>query len=116
MVNITLVFLEVASCFLPSVQICLADFCYLWPFQSDLLPCCSCGQIQTGTFLSGAAPNGLFGLGMDSISVPSILARNGLASNSFSMCFGDDGMGRINFGNNGSSDQRETPFNIGQSQ
>ncbi|XP_050241688.1 aspartyl protease family protein 1-like [Quercus robur] len=71
-----------------------------------------CGQLQTGTFLEGAAPNGLFGLGMDNISVPSTLARLGLASNSFSMCFGPDGIGRIKFGDNGRSDQRKTPFNI----
>ncbi|XP_035549501.1 aspartyl protease family protein 1-like isoform X2 [Juglans regia] len=73
-----------------------------------------CGQIQTGIFLEGAAPNGLFGLGIENISVPSTLARNGLASNSFALCFGRDGVGRISFGNNGSSDQRETPFNIRQ--
>ncbi|XP_075654378.1 aspartyl protease family protein 1-like isoform X1 [Castanea sativa] len=71
-----------------------------------------CGQLQTGAFLEGAAPNGLFGLGMDDISVPSTLAKLGLASNSFSMCFGPDGIGRIKFGDNGSSDQRKTPFNI----
>ncbi|XP_035538940.1 aspartyl protease family protein 1-like isoform X4 [Juglans regia] len=74
-----------------------------------------CGQIQTGTFLMGAAPNGLFGLGMQDISVPSILAKNRLASNSFALCFGLDGVGRINFGFNGSSDQSETPFNVRQS-
>ncbi|XP_022775453.1 aspartyl protease family protein 1-like [Durio zibethinus] len=74
-----------------------------------------CGQVLTGSFLNGAAPNGLFGLGMDSISVPSILAKENLASNSFSMCFGHDGVGRITFGDNGSSDQGETPFNIRQS-
>ncbi|KAB1199944.1 Aspartic proteinase-like protein 1 [Morella rubra] len=54
---------------------------------------------------------------MDKRSVPSVpntLARNRLASNSFSMCFGPDGAGRISFGNKGSSDQRETPFTIGQ--
>ncbi|KAB1201790.1 Aspartic proteinase-like protein 1 [Morella rubra] len=71
-----------------------------------------CGQSQTGTFLEGAAPNGLFGLGMDDISVPSTLARDGKTSNSFAMCFGSDGVGRISFGNNGSSDQSETPFNV----
>ncbi|XP_028774572.1 aspartyl protease family protein 1 [Neltuma alba] len=75
-----------------------------------------CGQIQTGSFLSGAAPNGLLGLGMHSISVPSMLAREGLTSNSFSMCFGADGVGRIRFGDNGSSDQGKTPFNIRSSQ
>ncbi|XVF62229.1 hypothetical protein PTKIN_Ptkin08bG0200600 [Pterospermum kingtungense] len=71
-----------------------------------------CGQDQTGSFLDGAAPNGLFGLGMDNISVPSILASEKIASNSFSMCFGPDGVGRITFGDKGSSDQGETPFNL----
>ncbi|XP_048334943.1 aspartyl protease family protein 1 isoform X2 [Ziziphus jujuba] len=73
-----------------------------------------CGKVQTGTFLEGAAPNGLFGLGMEDISVPSILARDKLASNSFSMCFGPDGLGRIRFGDNGSLDQGQTPFNLRQ--
>ncbi|XP_057492633.1 aspartyl protease family protein 1-like [Actinidia eriantha] len=74
-----------------------------------------CGIIQTGAFLDGAAPNGLFGLGMDSISIPSILANEGLTANSFSMCFGPDGIGRISFGDKGSSGQGETPFNLGNS-
>ncbi|WOL13411.1 aspartyl protease family protein 1-like isoform X1 [Canna indica] len=69
-----------------------------------------CGVKQTGGFLSGAAPNGLFGLGMENISVPSILASKGFTSNSFSMCFSGDGFGRINFGDTGSSDQQETAF------
>ncbi|GER55401.1 eukaryotic aspartyl protease family protein [Striga asiatica] len=73
-----------------------------------------CGTTQTGDFLDGAAVNGLFGLGMDSISVPSILASRGLTANSFSMCFGSDGIGRINFGDKGSPDQRVTSFNLGQ--
>lgn len=71
-----------------------------------------CGQVQTGVFLSGAAPNGLFGLGMDNISVPSILAKEGLISNSFSMCFGSDGSGRITFGDTGGPNQGKTPFNL----
>ncbi|OMO55756.1 Peptidase A1 [Corchorus capsularis] len=71
-----------------------------------------CGQVQTGSFLNGAAPNGLFGLGMDNISVPSILAKEKVTSNSFSMCFGSDGVGRITFGDKGTSDQGETPFNL----
>ncbi|XP_023743990.1 aspartyl protease family protein 1 isoform X1 [Lactuca sativa] len=71
-----------------------------------------CGMIQTGSFLDGAAPNGLFGLGMENMSVPSILASNGLTANSFSMCFGSDGAGRINFGDTGSLDQGETPLNL----
>ncbi|KAF5753069.1 hypothetical protein HS088_TW01G00987 [Tripterygium wilfordii] len=70
-----------------------------------------CGQQQTGSFLEGAAPNGLFGLGMSNISVPSILAEQGIVSNSFSMCFGP-GIGRIRFGDKGTSDQGETSFNI----
>nr|XP_016450921.1 PREDICTED: aspartyl protease family protein 1-like [Nicotiana tabacum] len=73
-----------------------------------------CGIKQTGAFLNGAAPNGLFGLGMDSISVPSILASKGFAANSFSMCFGADGIGRIDFGDKGSPGQGETPFNLEQ--
>ncbi|XP_014631132.1 aspartyl protease family protein 1 isoform X2 [Glycine max] len=71
-----------------------------------------CGQVQTGAFLDGAAPNGLFGLGMSNESVPSILAKEGLTSNSFSMCFGSDGLGRITFGDNSSLVQGKTPFNL----
>ncbi|KAL8553776.1 hypothetical protein ACS0TY_002167 [Phlomoides rotata] len=71
-----------------------------------------CGIVQTGDFLDGAAINGLFGLGMDEVSVPSILANKGLAANSFSMCFGADGIGRIEFGDKGSSSQRVTPINL----
>ncbi|XP_019422081.1 PREDICTED: aspartyl protease family protein 1-like [Lupinus angustifolius] len=71
-----------------------------------------CGQNQTGAFLDGAAPNGLLGLGMRNVSVPSILANQGLTSNIFSMCFGSDGYGRITFGDNGSLDQGKTPFNL----
>ncbi|CAL5197452.1 unnamed protein product [Lathyrus oleraceus] len=74
-----------------------------------------CGQVQTGVFLNGAAPNGLFGLGMENVSVPSILAQKGLISDSFSMCFGSDGSGRITFGDTGSLDQGKTPFNLRES-
>ncbi|OAY77796.1 Aspartic proteinase-like protein 1 [Ananas comosus] len=74
-----------------------------------------CGQFQTGSFLDAAAPNGLFGLGMKKTSVPSILSSKGLTSNSFSMCFGSDGIGRINFGDKGSAGQDETPFNVDNS-
>ncbi|KAK4583867.1 hypothetical protein RGQ29_021832 [Quercus rubra] len=60
--------------------------------------------------------NGLLGLGFDDLSVPSIIARKGLGSNSFSMCFGPDHEhGRITFGDGGSLDQKETPFTIMQS-
>ncbi|XP_020886201.1 aspartyl protease family protein 1-like isoform X2 [Arabidopsis lyrata subsp. lyrata] len=71
-----------------------------------------CGQVQTGVFHDGAAPNGLFGLGLEDISVPSVLAKEGIAANSFSMCFGNDGAGRISFGDKGSVDQRETPLGV----
>ncbi|KAI3926374.1 hypothetical protein MKX01_032562 [Papaver californicum] len=72
-----------------------------------------CGQDQTGLYLDGIARNGLFGLGIGNTSVPSILSRQGLiAADSFSMCFGYNGVGRITFGDKGSSDQDETPFNI----
>lgn len=95
---------------------------FLWEFFTcqtydlDVLLYCSCGQVQTGSFLDGAAPNGLFGLGMDNISVPSMLAKENLASNAFSMCFAFDGIGKIRFGDKGSSDQGETPFFLKQSQ
>ena len=70
-----------------------------------------CGQVQTGLFLQGGAADGLLGLGMEKVSVPSVLASSGLvASNSFSMCFSHDGVGRINFGDAGSRDQAETLF------
>ncbi|KAI3499930.1 hypothetical protein L1887_35744 [Cichorium endivia] len=71
-----------------------------------------CGQVQSGSFLDIAAPNGLFGLGLEKISVPSILSREGYTSDSFSMCFGHDGTGRITFGDKGSLDQEITPFNL----
>ncbi|KAI3962546.1 hypothetical protein MKW92_030438 [Papaver armeniacum] len=73
-----------------------------------------CGQVQTGSFLDTGAPNGLFGLGMGKSSVPSILSMEGLVADSFSMCFGSDGVGRISFGDKGSSDQEETPLNLWQ--
>ncbi|KAI7750980.1 hypothetical protein M8C21_008048 [Ambrosia artemisiifolia] len=71
-----------------------------------------CGQVQSGSFLDIAAPNGLFGLGLEKISVPSILSSEGYTSDSFSMCFGHDGAGRISFGDKGSLDQEVTPFNV----
>ncbi|GLT82589.1 hypothetical protein SLE2022_009520 [Rubroshorea leprosula] len=74
-----------------------------------------CGHAQSGSFLDVAAPNGLFGLGMEKISVPSILSQEGLTADSFSMCFGHDGIGRISFGDKGSPDKNETPFNLNPS-
>ncbi|CAM0949492.1 unnamed protein product [Alopecurus aequalis] len=70
-----------------------------------------CGQEQTGAFLDGAAVDGLLGLGIGKVSVPSVLAAGGLvSSDSFSMCFSPDGLGRINFGDAGLRGQAETPF------
>ncbi|XP_059438144.1 aspartyl protease family protein 1 isoform X3 [Corylus avellana] len=74
-----------------------------------------CGQVQSGSFLDVAAPNGLFGLGMEKISVPSVLSSEGFTADSFSMCFGNDGIGRISFGDKGSPDQEETTFNLNPS-
>jgi len=70
-----------------------------------------CGSVQTGLFLQGAAPDGLLGLGIENISVPTFLYNSGLISNSFSMCFPyNSSVGRFTFGDKGSSDQKETPF------
>ncbi|KAJ1261751.1 hypothetical protein BS78_09G055200 [Paspalum vaginatum] len=74
-----------------------------------------CGQVQTGMLLDGPMFDGVLGLGMDQVSVPSMLATKGLvASDSFSMCFGvgEDFTGRLNFGDTGSADQDETPFTV----
>ncbi|KAL9229602.1 hypothetical protein vseg_005052 [Gypsophila vaccaria] len=68
-----------------------------------------CGVTQTGHFLEAGAPNGLFGIAMDAISLPSILARQKNIPNSFSMCFSLDGIGRITFGDKGSHNQGQTP-------
>ncbi|KAJ4775383.1 Eukaryotic aspartyl protease family protein [Rhynchospora pubera] len=69
-----------------------------------------CGEVQSGSLLEGSAPNGLMGLAMDNLSVPTVLANKGMISDSFSLCFGDDDSGRLNFGDIGSSDQSETPL------
>lgn len=69
-----------------------------------------CGRKQSGSYLDGIAPDGLLGLGMADISVPSFLARAGLVRDSFSMCFKEDDSGRIFFGDQGVSTQQSTPF------
>eukprot|EP00250_Pteridium_aquilinum_P008414 c17926_g2_i2 orf=63-1478(+) len=71
-----------------------------------------CGQVQTGDLVQGVAPDGLFGLGPDSISVPSTLARNGIVStNSFSMCFSsNDSSGRLVFGTTAVKGFSSTPL------
>lgn len=67
-----------------------------------------CGMNQTGGFLE--AGSGLFGLSMNSLAVPNMLTSNGLIPNSFSMCFSEDHVGRLNFGDKGSPQQQETPL------
>ncbi|XP_048232806.1 aspartic proteinase-like protein 1 isoform X2 [Ricinus communis] len=69
-----------------------------------------CGMKQSGGYLDGVAPDGLMGLGLAEISVPSFLAKAGLIRNSFSMCFDEDDSGRIFFGDQGPTTQQSTPF------
>ena len=71
---------------------------------------CRCGTNQTGAFLSGTTvPNGLLGLGMQNISIPSILARAKIMADSFSMCFDYGlGTGRLVFGDRGPSKAHST--------
>ncbi|KAF8404541.1 hypothetical protein HHK36_009428 [Tetracentron sinense] len=69
-----------------------------------------CGRKQSGGYLDGVAPDGLMGLGLGDISVPSFLAKAGLVRNSFSMCFDEDDSGRIFFGDQGLASQQSTPF------
>ncbi|XP_028094136.1 aspartic proteinase-like protein 1 isoform X1 [Camellia sinensis] len=69
-----------------------------------------CGRMQSGAYLDGVAPDGLMGLGLGEISVPSFLAKAGLVQNSFSLCFGNDDSGRIFFGDQGPAAQQSTPF------
>lgn len=65
---------------------------------------------QTGGYLDGVAPDGLMGLGLGEISVPSFLSKAGLVKNSFSLCFNDDDSGRIFFGDQGLATQQTTLF------
>ncbi|KAJ0534720.1 putative nepenthesin [Helianthus annuus] len=69
-----------------------------------------CGKKQSGGYLDGIAPDGLLGLGLSEVSVPSFLAKSGVTRNSFSLCFGESGSGNIYFGDQGPSTQRTTPF------
>lgn len=70
-----------------------------------------CGTVQTGDFLKGGAPNGLFGLGPELYSVPTTFARNGVTQNVFSMCFSNqDGSGRLVFGRKAPASLQSTPL------
>lgn len=68
-----------------------------------------CGMEQTGVYMDGIAPDGLLGLGLGDISIPTFLAKKGVVGNSFSICFRDDDSGKILFGDQGSS-QQSTPL------
>lgn len=65
---------------------------------------------QSGGYLDGVAPDGLMGLGLGEISVPSILSKAGFVKNSFSLCFDEDDSGRIFFGDQGPVHQESTSF------
>ncbi|KAL3697602.1 hypothetical protein R1sor_011678 [Riccia sorocarpa] len=69
-----------------------------------------CGQVQTGSFLDVGAPDGLLGLGLLDLSVPGLLAKSGVVQDSFSVCLGSDGTGRLVFGDLGSKTQTTTRF------
>ncbi|KAB1199749.1 Aspartic proteinase-like protein 1 [Morella rubra] len=69
-----------------------------------------CGMRQSGGYLDGVAPDGLMGLGLGEIAVPSILAKAGLVRNSFSLCFNEDDSGRIFFGDLGPATQQSASF------
>lgn len=70
----------------------------------------SCGRKQSGDYLTGAAPDGVMGLGPGNLSVPSLLAKAGLVKDSFSICLNEDDSGRILFGDQGHASQQFTPF------
>ncbi|KAL8110736.1 hypothetical protein AgCh_026464 [Apium graveolens] len=69
-----------------------------------------CGKTQSGKYLDGIAPDGLLGLGVKQISIPSFLATSGVIQNSFSLCFDENDSGRIYFGDQGPSTQQTTPL------
>ncbi|KAM5577365.1 aspartic proteinase-like protein 1 [Rosa sericea] len=69
-----------------------------------------CGMKQSGGYLDGIAPDGLMGLGLGEVSVPSFLAKAGLITNSFSMCVDEEDSGRIFFGDQGPNTQQSTAF------
>ncbi|KAA8532546.1 hypothetical protein F0562_032638 [Nyssa sinensis] len=70
-----------------------------------------CGRKQSGSYLDGDATlNGLMGLGLGDIFVPSMLAKAGLVLNSFSICFHENYSRRILFGDQGLATQQSTSF------
>lgn len=79
-------------CVLSLVLVCVSSYC-------------RCGKKQSGEYLNGVAPDGLMGLGLGDISVPSLLSKAGLMRNSFSLCFDEEDSGKIYFGDMGPSMQ-----------
>ncbi|XP_009606652.1 aspartic proteinase-like protein 1 isoform X2 [Nicotiana tomentosiformis] len=69
-----------------------------------------CGSKQSGSYLNGAAPDGVMGLGPGEISVPSLLAKSGFVPHSFSLCFDKSNSGTIFFGDQGPENQRLSSF------
>ncbi|KAL4582887.1 hypothetical protein LXL04_007448 [Taraxacum kok-saghyz] len=69
-----------------------------------------CGREQSGGYLDGIAPDGVLGLGLGDVSIPSLLAKSGVTKNAFSLCFGEGGSGNIYFGDEGPPSQKTTPF------
>lgn len=71
---------------------------------------CRCGKSQSGGYLDGIAPDGVLGLGLGEVSIPTLLSKSGVTKNAFSLCFGETGSGNIYFGDQGPPTQKTTPF------
>ncbi|CAI9282291.1 unnamed protein product [Lactuca saligna] len=69
-----------------------------------------CGRSQSGGYLDGIAPDGVLGLGLGEVSIPTLLSKSGVTKNAFSLCFGETGSGNIYFGDQGPPTQKTTPF------
>ncbi|GAB2236203.1 hypothetical protein Droror1_Dr00027942 [Drosera rotundifolia] len=78
------------------------------PVQASIV--IGCGMKQTGGYLQGVAPDGVMGLGLGDLSVPSFLAKAGVVRNSFSLCFTEDGSGTMFFGDHGLTTLQTTSF------
>ncbi|KAI5676648.1 hypothetical protein M9H77_07598 [Catharanthus roseus] len=52
---------------------------------------------QSGSYLDGSAPDGLYGIWTGGNSIPSLLPKSGLVPYSFSLCFDNNYSGKIYF-------------------
>ncbi|CAH9099107.1 unnamed protein product [Cuscuta epithymum] len=99
-----------------SKGILVKDILHLETYDQKRRPCKApiifrCGMIETGANLEDGTINGLLGLGFNTpLDLPGMLASQGLVPNSFSLCFGLDGKGRLAFGDKGSSAHMRTPL------